>query len=128
MAGAAVQLSGACPACGVVRSAESDVLAHDAHHATVPRSIAEAMLLACKLSPRERMIFEFLGLGYDNRSIARTLEISERTTKRHVTAILAKLELESRLQAGLAALLLAAGSPAGGRLAQRSHGLAPGQA
>lgn len=94
----------------------------------VPPPIADAMLLAARLSPRERMIFEFLGHGYDNRSIARTLEISERTTKRHVTAILAKLELESRLQAGLAALLLSAFPAGGGRLAQRSHGLASGPA
>ena len=48
---------------------------------------------------------ELLGLGYDNRSLARELKVSERTAKRHVTAILAKLGLESRLQAGLAAML-----------------------
>jgi antitoxin component of RelBE/YafQ-DinJ toxin-antitoxin module len=47
-----------------------------------------------------------LGLGYDNRSMARILAVSERTVKRHVTAVLAKMGLESRLQAGLAALLM----------------------
>jgi DNA-binding CsgD family transcriptional regulator len=74
--------------------------------ATLPQQIAAARLLACSLSPRERVAFEMLGLGYDNRSMARALQISERTVKRHVTAILAKLRLESRLQAGLAALIM----------------------
>jgi DNA-binding NarL/FixJ family response regulator len=92
--------------------------------AAVPRPIAAALPLTGGLSPRERVIFELLGLGYDNRSIARELSISERTTKRHVTAILAKLRLESRLQAGLAALIVS--SVSGTWLAQRSHGPVPG--
>ena len=73
---------------------------------TLPQPIASALLLADTLSPREQTAFELLGLGYDNRSIARELLISERTTKRHVTAILKKLKLQSRLQAGLTALIL----------------------
>jgi DNA-binding NarL/FixJ family response regulator len=77
----------------------------------LPQPIANALLLAGALSPRERGAFELLGLGYDNRSIARELQISERTTKRHVTAILKKLKLESRLQAGLTALILFSCSP-----------------
>jgi DNA-binding NarL/FixJ family response regulator len=72
-----------------------------------PRSMADALLL----THRERVVFRLLGFGYDNRSIARELEISERTVKRHITCILAKLELESRLQAGLAALVISS-SPA----------------
>ncbi|HMH91870.1 MAG TPA: helix-turn-helix transcriptional regulator [Streptosporangiaceae bacterium] len=79
--------------------------------AALPQQIAAARLLACSLSPRERAAFELLGLGYDNRSMARALEISERTVKRHVTAILAKLRLESRLQAGLAALIMSSAAP-----------------
>ena len=67
-------------------------------------------MLVSTLSPREKASFELLGLGYDNRSIARELQISERTTKRHVTAILRKLQLESRLQAGLAAIILSSTS------------------
>jgi DNA-binding NarL/FixJ family response regulator len=76
----------------------------------LPQHIAAALLLVSTLSPREKAAFELLGLGYDNRSIARELQISERTTKRHVTAILRKLQLESRLQAGLAAIILASSS------------------
>ena len=63
-----------------------------------------------ELTPRERTVFGLLGFGYDNRSIACELKISECTVKRYVTAILAKLALESRLQAGLSALCLAASS------------------
>jgi DNA-binding NarL/FixJ family response regulator len=73
--------------------------------AVVPQQIAAALLRTDRLSGRERAVFELLGLGYDNRSLARELEVSERTAKRHVTAILAKLGLESRLQAGLVAML-----------------------
>jgi DNA-binding NarL/FixJ family response regulator len=58
------------------------------------------------LTPREYVTFELLGLGCDNRTIARTLEISERSVKRHVSAILNKLDLQSRLQAGLVALIV----------------------
>jgi DNA-binding CsgD family transcriptional regulator len=63
------------------------------------------------LTAREAAVFELLGLGHDNRSIARILGISERTAKRHVTAILVKLRLESRLQAGLAAMIVALTAP-----------------
>jgi len=73
--------------------------------ARLPQPIAAALLRTRSLSPREMAVFELLGLGYDNRSLARMLQVSERTAKRHVTAILTKLGLESRLQAGLAALL-----------------------
>jgi DNA-binding NarL/FixJ family response regulator len=57
------------------------------------------------LSERERVVLQLLGEGLDNRAIGRRLSISERTTKRHVTQVLAKLDCRSRLQAGLVALL-----------------------
>jgi DNA-binding NarL/FixJ family response regulator len=44
-----------------------------------------------------------LGDGLDNRRISSMLAISQRTVKFHVTSILRKLKVESRLQAGLAA-------------------------
>lgn len=84
--------------------------------ATIPQPIAAALRSVHQLSARERTVFEFLGAGYDNRSIARELGVSERTVKRHVTVILTKLTLESRLQAGLAALIISSSSfPAGAR-------------
>ena len=91
----------ACPTCGAFRWPE------------LPQSLAAALLLTETLTARERMVFQLLGCGYDNRSIARELKISERTVKRYVTAILTKLELRSRLQAGLSALILSC-SPAVG--------------
>jgi DNA-binding CsgD family transcriptional regulator len=119
--------TGTCPSCGLARPPEDGLQRAVVLRAAIPRPIASALWLADDLSPRERVIFELLGLGYDNRSIARELEISERTTKRHVTAILAKLRLESRLQAGLTALIVSSVTTASGRLAQKSHGLVPGE-
>ena len=90
---------GSCPVCGASLAVAPGL---------EPRSMADALLL----THRERVVFRLLGFGYDNRSIARELEISERTVKRYVTGILAKLELESRLQAGLAALIISSSSAA----------------
>lgn len=58
------------------------------------------------LTPRELEIFVLLGAGLSNHHISRISGISERTVKSHVGNILAKLNMESRLQAGLAALVL----------------------
>ncbi|MFI2617301.1 response regulator transcription factor [Streptomyces sp. NPDC018584] len=55
------------------------------------------------LSERETQVFGLLGAGYSNRGIAARLHVTERTVKAHVAAILAKLEVESRLQVGLVA-------------------------
>ncbi|MER5749384.1 helix-turn-helix transcriptional regulator [Streptomyces sp. NPDC002088] len=55
------------------------------------------------LSARERTLLELLGIGCSNRSIARRLDISERTVKSHMSQIFVKLGVESRLQAGLVA-------------------------
>jgi DNA-binding NarL/FixJ family response regulator len=98
-----------CPACGaVIRSAPDASLPRVVSAEILSRPIAAALPLTHALAPRERTVFQLLGLGCDNRSIARRLRISERTVKRHVTAILTKLKLESRLQAGLAALAVSA--------------------
>ena len=56
------------------------------------------------LTPREQTILRMLAVGLDNRSAARKLGISEATVKRHLTAVLAKLGVESRLKAGLIGL------------------------
>ncbi|WAU85156.1 helix-turn-helix transcriptional regulator [Streptomyces sp. Qhu-G9] len=55
------------------------------------------------LSAREAEVFGLLGEGYSNRSVARELDITERTVKFHVARVLSKLRVESRLQAGLVA-------------------------
>ncbi|OLF12505.1 hypothetical protein BU204_28780 [Actinophytocola xanthii] len=55
------------------------------------------------LSGRELQVFQLLGAGRANREISALLRVTERTTKAHVARILAKLNVESRLQAGLVA-------------------------
>ncbi|WP_459958265.1 response regulator transcription factor [Nocardia sp. IFM 10818] len=56
---------------------------------------------AVMLSSREIEVFHLLGNGRSNRAIAGQLNITERTVKAHVARIMAKLGVESRLQAGL---------------------------
>lgn len=53
------------------------------------------------LTVREREVFEALGDGLSNYSIGRQLGISEATVKTHVSRVLAKLGLESRVQAAV---------------------------
>jgi DNA-binding NarL/FixJ family response regulator len=72
---------------------------------TTPEHIISALRHLDSLSEREFAVFERLGLGYSNRNIAQALTLSERTVKRHVSAVLSKLKVESRLQAGLVAQL-----------------------
>lgn len=99
-----------CPLCGSLLGDARP--ARDAiPKPALPEHISAALMRMPSLSPREKAVFELLGLGYDNRSLARALEVSERTAKRHVTAILSKLGLKSRLQAGLTALLAASLRP-----------------
>lgn len=53
------------------------------------------------LSHREKEILDCLGKGLNNKSIAHKLYISENTVKKHISSILAKLNLEDRTQAAL---------------------------
>ncbi|MFD5466892.1 helix-turn-helix transcriptional regulator [Kitasatospora sp. NPDC127059] len=55
------------------------------------------------LSGRERQVFDLIGTGHSNRGIADRLHVTERTVKAHVASVMAKLGVESRLQAGLVA-------------------------
>jgi DNA-binding NarL/FixJ family response regulator len=57
------------------------------------------------LTPRELEVFALLGAGLSNRHIGKQLGVTERTVKSHVGRVLTKLNLESRLQAGLAAFV-----------------------
>ncbi|AIA02564.1 response regulator transcription factor [Streptomyces noursei] len=56
----------------------------------------------CRLTRREQETFALLFEGLSNASMAERLHITERTVRAHVAAVLAKLELESRLAACLA--------------------------
>jgi len=53
------------------------------------------------LTPREREVLTLVAEGASNRQIARSLVVSERTARTHVSAILTKLGLVSRTQAAL---------------------------
>jgi DNA-binding NarL/FixJ family response regulator len=55
------------------------------------------------LTSRERDVLDALGEGLRNREIARKLFITEFTVKKHVSQILAKLDLSDRTQAALLA-------------------------
>lgn len=57
-----------------------------------------------ELTPREREVLSLLVLCDTNRAIARNLHITERTTKAHLTRIMAKLGLRSRTEAAIVAL------------------------
>ncbi|GAA2792897.1 helix-turn-helix domain-containing protein [Crossiella cryophila] len=58
-----------------------------------------------QLSARELEVFLRLGSGASNRAIAGRLGVTERTVKAHVAQVMAKLLVESRLQAGLVSLM-----------------------
>lgn len=55
------------------------------------------------LSDREREVLLLLAAGLSNRQIARRISVAERTVKSHLAQIMAKLQVDSRLQAGLVA-------------------------
>ena len=63
------------------------------------------------LSRREGQVLALLAEGAANKEIARRLDISERTVKAHVTAIMHKLGVSNRTQAVLAANRLAVANP-----------------
>ena len=57
-----------------------------------------------QLSSRERDVLSLIARGMDNEEIAKELSISPRTAKNHVSSILAKLGLPSRVQAAIYAV------------------------
>jgi DNA-binding NarL/FixJ family response regulator len=62
-----------------------------------------ASALPADLTPRERDVLAGLGNGLSNADLAGELMISEATAKTHVSRVLAKLGVTSRVQAAIAA-------------------------
>jgi DNA-binding NarL/FixJ family response regulator len=58
------------------------------------------------LTDRELEVLELVGAGLRNAEIAKRLFLAERTVDHHVSAILRKLEVESRSEAARAAARL----------------------
>lgn len=51
------------------------------------------------LTPREREIFNLLIKNQSTRDIAKTLGISEKTVRNHISNVIQKLGVDSRIQA-----------------------------
>ncbi len=56
------------------------------------------------LTPREREVLAGIAEGRSNREIARSLRVSEKTVKAHVSSVLAKLGVQDRTQAAVYAV------------------------
>ncbi|MDJ0798074.1 MAG: response regulator transcription factor [Calothrix sp. MO_167.B12] len=54
-----------------------------------------------ELTPREKEVLNLIAKGANNKEIAKSLFIAERTVKNHVTSILTRLNLRDRTQAAI---------------------------
>jgi DNA-binding NarL/FixJ family response regulator len=68
-----------------------------------PRWLLDAASRLETLTERQLAVMELLSQGLGNSEIARELSCSERTVKQHLSTIFARLDVYSRLQAGLIA-------------------------
>ncbi|OGO38459.1 MAG: DNA-binding response regulator [Chloroflexi bacterium RBG_16_56_8] len=66
-----------------------------------PKTISSEVTGNEQLTDREREVLSHVAEGLSNREIAANLQISENTIKKHLRNILAKLQLENRVQAAL---------------------------
>lgn len=80
---------------GRIRERDIPVTARSEHAATAIRAV---------LTERELEIFKRLASGESNQAIGRELSLSENTVKNHVASILAKLQLDNRIQAAVQAV------------------------
>lgn len=98
----------------LLKDTEPDDLVHAVHEAAAgnaPISPRAALALlpprgaskppSANLSPRERQVLALVAVGLPNKSIARQLQISEKTVKAHLTRIFAALDVYDRTSAAL---------------------------
>lgn len=71
---------------------------------TVPTAPPDEMAAWVALSDREKDIVRLVAQGYNNREIAQSLHIAEKTVKNYITNILSQLDLRDRTQLAIAAL------------------------
>jgi DNA-binding NarL/FixJ family response regulator len=83
--------------------------------------MAEAVARA-GLTNREREVLVGLAAGWSNTELAAELHLSEATVKSHVSSVLAKLGLRSRVQAVIAAYESGLVQPGDGRFGPRREG------
>jgi DNA-binding NarL/FixJ family response regulator len=88
---------------------------------TRPTPTAEAVARA-GLTDREREVLVGLAAGWSNTELAAELYLSEATVKTHVSSVLAKLGLRSRVQAVIAAYESGLVQPGDGRFGPRREG------
>jgi DNA-binding NarL/FixJ family response regulator len=86
-----------------------------------PTPMAEAVARA-GLTDREREVLVGLAAGWSNTELAAELYLSEATVKTHVSSVLAKLGLRSRVQAVIAAYESGLVQPGDGRFSPRREG------
>ncbi|MGO4404682.1 response regulator [Bosea sp. RAF48] len=67
------------------------------------KAVEKQALLSAKLSVREEQIVRLLLCGKQNREIARSLDLSEKTVKSYMTNLMAKLRARNRLEVVIAA-------------------------
>ncbi|GHI87361.1 response regulator [Streptomyces xanthophaeus] len=84
----------------VTRRLIAEFAAPQVRRPTAPPATAAAV---DSLTRREREVFGCLGEGLSNAEIAVRLEMAEATVKTHVSRLLGKLELRSRVQAAVLA-------------------------
>ncbi|GLV77394.1 response regulator [Streptomyces hygroscopicus] len=79
------------------------LIAEFARPQRAPASTAADPSVLATLTPREREVLACLGQGLSNAQIAQRLTMAEATVKTHVSRLLNKLDLRSRVQAAVLA-------------------------
>lgn len=86
---------------------------HDGHLLLAPEAAAAVAdggsRLRDPLTRREREVLALIAEGKSNREIARSLKVSEKTVKAHVSSVLSKLGVQDRTQAAVYAVRHGAG-------------------